>query len=95
MSAPRVVLTGGPGAGKTAVLELVRRAVCRHVRVLPEAASVVYGGGFPRESIAHPRRIEIAAAHDFLTKARHALDAIRAELPPCPACGQRSGAPGR
>jgi predicted ATPase len=44
----RVVLTGGPGAGKTAVLEVVRRHFCAHVAVLPEAASVVFGGGFPR-----------------------------------------------
>jgi predicted ATPase len=44
----RVVITGGPGAGKTALLELVRRSVCEHVAVLPEAASIVYGGGFPR-----------------------------------------------
>ena len=44
----RVVLTGGPGAGKTAVLELVRRDVCAHVAVLPESASIVFGGGFPR-----------------------------------------------
>jgi len=46
--ARRVVLTGGPGAGKTAVLELVRATACRHVRVLPEAASIIFGGGFPR-----------------------------------------------
>src|SRR5262245_13847262 len=45
----RVVLTGGPGAGKTAVLELIRQSFCDHVKVLPEAASVVFGGGFPRE----------------------------------------------
>ena len=45
----RVVLTGGPGAGKTAVLELIRQSFCSHVKVLPEAASVVFGGGFPRE----------------------------------------------
>ena len=45
----RVVLTGGPGAGKTAVLELIRQSFCEHVRVLPEAASIIYGGGFPRE----------------------------------------------
>lgn len=44
----RVVLTGGPGAGKTAVLELVRRDVCQHVVVLAESASIVFGGGFPR-----------------------------------------------
>jgi predicted ATPase len=44
----RVVLTGGPGAGKTAVLELIRQSFCVHVKVLPEAAGVVFGGGFPR-----------------------------------------------
>jgi predicted ATPase len=43
-----VVLTGGPGAGKTAVLEVVRRAFCEHVAVLPEAATILFGGGFPR-----------------------------------------------
>lgn len=47
--APRlVVLTGGPGAGKTAVLEVIRKSFCRHVVVLPEAASVLFSGGFPR-----------------------------------------------
>jgi predicted ATPase len=44
----RVVLTGGPGAGKTAVLELVRQYFCRHVLVLPESAGILFGGGFPR-----------------------------------------------
>jgi predicted ATPase len=44
----RIVLTGGPGAGKTAVLEVVQQHFCRHVVVLPEAASIVFRGGFPR-----------------------------------------------
>jgi predicted ATPase len=44
----RIVLTGGPGAGKTAVLELIRQHFCEHVHVLPEAAGIVFGGGFPR-----------------------------------------------
>jgi predicted ATPase len=44
----RIVLTGGPGAGKTAVLELIRQSFCEHVKVLPESASIVFGGGFPR-----------------------------------------------
>lgn len=44
----RVVLTGGPGAGKTAILEMARHALCQHVALLPEAASIVFGGGFPR-----------------------------------------------
>ncbi|MFK7999675.1 MAG: ATP-binding protein [Polyangiales bacterium] len=46
---PRLIaLTGGPGAGKTAVLEMASRAFCRHVAILPEAAGIVFGGGFPR-----------------------------------------------
>ncbi len=46
----RIVLTGGPGAGKTALLELIRQSFCSHVTVLPEAASIVFGGGFPRHT---------------------------------------------
>ena len=52
----RVVLTGGPGAGKTALLELIRQSFCSHVKVLPEAAGVVFGGGFPREDDPTCRR---------------------------------------
>jgi len=44
----RVVLTGGPGAGKTAVLELIRLFFCEHVKTLPESAGIVFGGRFPR-----------------------------------------------
>ncbi|MFT5356514.1 MAG: hypothetical protein ACI9KE_003739 [Polyangiales bacterium] len=44
-----IALTGGPGAGKTAVLEMASRAFCQHVAILPEAAGIVFGGGFPRE----------------------------------------------
>jgi len=51
-----VVLTGGPGAGKTAVLEVVRRNFCEHVAVLPEAASILFGGGFPRRDTPSARR---------------------------------------
>jgi hypothetical protein len=43
-----IVLTGGPGAGKTAVLELIRKMLCEHIAILPEAASIVFGGGFWR-----------------------------------------------
>lgn len=51
-----VALTGGPGAGKTAVLQLALRSFCSHVGVLPEAAGVVFGGGFPRRSGEVSRR---------------------------------------
>jgi predicted ATPase len=52
-----IVLTGGPGAGKTAVLErLVRQEFCAHIQVLPEAAGIVFGGGFPRAGSLEWRR---------------------------------------
>jgi predicted ATPase len=54
----RIALTGGPGAGKTAVLELVRRLLCDHVHVLPEAASIIFRGGFPRGPAVRLRRAE-------------------------------------
>jgi predicted ATPase len=60
----RVVLTGGPGAGKTAVLEVVRRRFCDHVVVLPEAATIVFGGGFPRRPTSAARsRAQLAIFH--------------------------------
>lgn len=43
-----VVITGGPGSGKTAVLELARKALCPHVLILPESAGILFGGGFWR-----------------------------------------------
>lgn len=43
-----IAITGGPGGGKTAVLEMALRAFCQHVGALPEAAGVLFGGGFPR-----------------------------------------------
>ena len=59
-----VVLTGGPGAGKTAVLEVIRRSFCEHVAVLPEAASILFGGGFPRrETDAGRRAVQRAIYH--------------------------------
>ena len=48
-----VALTGGPGGGKTAVLESAARTFCRHVAVLPESASIIFGGGFPRYDSRH------------------------------------------
>lgn len=43
-----VVLTGGPGAGKTAILELARKQLCEHVAIFPESASIIFKGGFWR-----------------------------------------------
>jgi len=52
----RVVLTGGPGAGKTAALETARHRFCEHVEVLPESAGIVFSGGFPRHADGASRK---------------------------------------
>ncbi len=51
-----VILTGGPGAGKTAVLEIARKVLCEHVAILPEAASILFGGGFWRLNSTSARK---------------------------------------
>ncbi len=45
----RFVLTGGPGGGKTTAADLFRREIGEQVVVVPEAATLLYTGGFPRE----------------------------------------------
>ena len=44
----RIVITGGPGAGKTTAVDLFRREFAKRVCVVPEAATILYAGGFPR-----------------------------------------------
>lgn len=48
----RIVLTGGPGAGKTTAADLLRREIGEKIIVVPEAATMIFAGGFPRSS--HP-----------------------------------------
>jgi predicted ATPase len=62
-STRRVVLTGGPGGGKTTVLDLIEGTRCEHVRVLPEVATILFGGGFPRSP--EPAVIEAAQRSIF------------------------------
>jgi predicted ATPase len=79
----RVVLTGGPGAGKTAVLELIRQSFCDHVRVLQEAASLVFGGGFPREDDPACRRAAQRAIFYVQRELENAADGHRPAIVLC------------
>lgn len=79
----RMVLTGGPGAGKTAVLELLRRSLCRHVVVLPEAAGIIFGGGFPRGTNAGVRRAGQRAIYHTQCELENAADAEGATIVLC------------
>ena len=44
----RIVLTGGPGGGKTTAADLFRREIGDKVVIVPEAATLLFSGGFPR-----------------------------------------------
>jgi predicted ATPase len=77
------VLTGGPGAGKTAVLELVRQQFCAHLRVLPEAAGIVFGGGFPRTTLLNERRAAQRAIYFVQRELEQMIDGTDAALLLC------------
>ncbi len=52
----RIVLTGGPGGGKTTAADLFRREIGERVVVVPEAATLLFAGGFPRSPEIHAKK---------------------------------------
>lgn len=52
----RIVLTGGPGGGKTTAADLLRRELGDRVVIVPESATILFAGGFPRPSHADANR---------------------------------------
>ncbi len=52
----RIVLTGGPGGGKTTAADLFRREIGERVVIVPEAATMIFSGGFPRYPGDAPRQ---------------------------------------
>jgi predicted ATPase len=77
VSRRRIVLTGGPGAGKTAVLELARRHFRGRVEILHEAASIIFTGGFPRR----PDGCARAGAQRAIFHVQSQLERIALETP--------------
>ena len=59
----RIVLTGGPGGGKTTAADLFRREIGERVVVVPEAATLLFSGGFPRVTEAPARRAAQSAIY--------------------------------
>lgn len=48
MQRTKIVITGGPSGGKTTLIEALKKEFLKKIIVVPEAASVLYKGGFPR-----------------------------------------------
>lgn len=48
ISTVKIAITGGPSGGKTTLIEALKKEFGQKVKVVPEAASILYKGGFPR-----------------------------------------------
>jgi predicted ATPase len=60
----RIALTGGPGGGKTTAADLFRRELGESVVVVPESATILFAGGFPRsDQVDAGRAVQTAIFH--------------------------------
>jgi nicotinamide riboside kinase len=48
MKTIKIAVTGGPSGGKTTLIEAIKKELGHQVAVVPESASLLYRGGFPR-----------------------------------------------
>jgi predicted ATPase len=72
----RIVLSGGPGGGKTTAADLFRREIGDRVVIVPEAATILFQGGFPRSLDPVARKIAQTAifqVQDRLEEVQSAL----------------------
>jgi predicted ATPase len=74
----RIVLTGGPGGGKTTAADLFRREIGEKVVVVPETATMLFTGGFPR--VGEPKARTATQRANF--HAQVALEDIQGALYP-------------
>lgn len=72
------MLTGGPGGGKTTAADLFRREIGDRVVIVPESATLLFSGGFPRctESSA------VLAAQHAIFHVQRNLEDVQSSLYP-------------
>lgn len=74
----KVVITGGPGGGKTTALDLFRRELSHDVAVVPEAASILFQGGLPRSDQFNVKKCTQKAIYQL----QKSLESIQSSLNP-------------
>lgn len=74
----RIVLTGGPGGGKTTAADLFRREIGDQVVIVPESATTLFAGGFPRVPDSDARR----SVQRAIFEVQRALEDIQAAVFP-------------
>ncbi|HEY8271327.1 MAG TPA: ATP-binding protein [Pseudobdellovibrionaceae bacterium] len=63
----KVTVTGGPSGGKTTLIEALQKGMGKTVSVVPESATILYRGGFPRIK-SHNGRIHAQKAIYYTQK---------------------------
>lgn len=76
----RIVLTGGPGGGKTTALDLIRREFNGKIASVPESATMIFSGGIERSSCKNVLRAQQTAIFNLQ---KHLEDIQRAMHPEC------------
>jgi len=74
----RIVLTGGPGGGKTTAADLFRREIGEKVVIVPETATMLFTGGFPR--VGEPKAL--TATQRAIFHAQVGLEDVQGALYP-------------
>jgi len=74
----RIVLTGGPGGGKTTAADLLRRELGSRIVIVPEAATILFAGGFPRSPLIDANR----AAQTAIFHVQRNLEDVQSALYP-------------
>lgn len=65
----KVAITGGPSGGKTTLIETLKKELGQKCSVVPEAASILYRGGFPRykepQAVIHAQKAIYATQREL------------------------------
>ncbi|MDR0735119.1 MAG: ATP-binding protein [Elusimicrobiota bacterium] len=69
----KVVITGGPASGKTTILSILKDEYGTDIEAAMEAATLVYGGGFPRDDKSPRHTYRAQRIIYFVTKELEAL----------------------
>lgn len=75
----RIVLTGGPGGGKTTAADLFRREIGERVVIVPEAATLLFSGGFPRSVDPRAQKAAQQAIYHVQTQLENVQSALYPE----------------
>lgn len=80
----KIVVTGGPGGGKTTALDFFQREFRQLARVVPESATALFKAGIQRSSEYHMvTRIQRAIYHQQVTMERNFSEVYPQEILVC------------